>query len=44
MTKSIEEQVEGFYKDLLKNLGIRYYGKTGHHRCCGLQRRGNSEN
>lgn len=28
MSKSIEEQVEGYYKDLLKNLGIRYYGKT----------------
>lgn len=28
MAKSIEEKVEGYYKDLLSALGVRYYAKT----------------
>lgn len=28
MANSIEEQVEGYYKNLLKGLGVRYYAKT----------------
>lgn len=28
MANSIEEQVEGYYKNLLKSLGVRYYAKT----------------
>lgn len=28
MANSIEEQVEGYYKNLLKSLGVRHYAKT----------------